>query len=124
MEIAADGANGSGIIAVRADEVQGVETDFGQTDFGQIDFGPPGLHTTAREPKRAHLRVPAFNHHQNSKRRPPEREEKNAFCGGRGKNSAKFWAVQGKGGPGGTEHDQTKTFTPTPTRETPHHETV
>ena len=37
--------------------------------------------------------------HQNSTRRHPEREEKNEFCGGR-KKRAKFWAVQGKGGPG------------------------
>ena len=51
--------------------------------------------------KRAHLRVPAFTkHHQNSTRRHPEREEKNEFCGGRGKKRAKFWVVQGKGGPG------------------------
>ena len=66
-------------------------------------------------------------HHQYSTRRPPEREKKNEFCGGRGKKRAKFWAVQGKGGPGkggpgkggpgkggpgGTEHDQTKTLKP------------
>ena len=31
-------------------------------------------------------------HHQNSTRRHPEREEKNEFCGGRGKKRAKFWA--------------------------------
>ena len=39
-------------------------------------------------------------HHQNSTRGPPEREEKNEICGWRGKKRAKFWAVQGKGGPG------------------------
>ena len=33
-------------------------------------------------------------------------------------------AVLGKGGSGCKEHDQTKTLKPTPTRETPHHETV
>ena len=82
--------------------------------------GPPGFHTTAREPKRAHFRALALQkHHQNSTRRPPEREEKNEFCGGRGEKRAKFWAVPGKGGPGkggpgkgGPEHDQTKTLNP------------
>ena len=34
----------------------------------------------------------------NSTSKHPEREEKNEFCGGRGKKRAKFWAVQGKGG--------------------------
>ena len=63
--------------------------------------GPPGFHTTAREPKRAPLRVPAFNHHQNSMRRPPERQEKNEFSGGRGKKKErKFGRSWGKGGPG------------------------
>ena len=33
-------------------------------------------------------------------------------------------AVPEKGGPGCTEHDETKTLKPTPTRETPLHETV
>ena len=36
-------------------------------------------------------------HHQNSTRRPPEREEKNEFCGGRGKKSAKFSAPHPSG---------------------------
>ena len=50
-------------------------------------------------------------HHQNSTRRHPEREEKNEFCGGRGKKKSDILggpgegrsrgrAVQGKGGPG------------------------
>ena len=60
---------------------------------------PPGLHTTTREPKRA-LEGPGLQkHNQNSTRRPPEREEKNEFCGGRGKKRAKFWAVRRRGGP-------------------------
>ena len=107
-------------------------------------------------------------HHQNSTRRHPEREEKNKFCGGRGKKRANFWAVQGKGcpaeggpgkggpgkggpgkggpgkggpgkggprkggpgravgkgGSGGTEHDQTKTLKPSHgNRETNTHAT-
>ena len=35
--------------------------------------------------KRAHLSARRFKHHQNSTRRPPERKEKNEFCGGTGK---------------------------------------
>ena len=36
--------------------------------------------------ERAHLSAPGIQkHHQNSTRRDPEREEKNEFCGGRGK---------------------------------------
>ena len=36
-------------------------------------------------------------HHQNSTGRHPEREEKNEFCGGRGKKSAKLWAPHTSG---------------------------
>ena len=97
---------------------------------------PPGFHTTTREPKRAHLRVPALQ------KTPPKFHEKTPREGRierilrrEREKRAKFWAVQGKGGPGwegrsgegrsrGTEHDQTKTLKPTHTRETPHHETV
>ena len=46
-------------------------------------LGSPNVHIGA--PRR-------FKHHQNSTRRPPEREEKNKFCGWTGKNSAKFRA--------------------------------
>ena len=58
--------------------------------------GPPGFHTTAREPKRAHLRVPVFKNTTKIQRRGPTREgEKNENCGGRGKKKrAKFWAVR------------------------------
>ena len=105
-----------------------------------------GFHTTTQEPKRAQLRVPAFKNTTKIAREDPEREEKNEFCGGRGKKERNFgrsrgravlgWAVRGrvvrrKIGPGegrsgsrGTKHDQTKTLKPTPTRETPLHETV
>ena len=51
--------------------------------------GPPGLaHDSPRTPNvhiSGHLR---FKHHQNSTRKPPEREEKNQ----KGRKSAKFWA--------------------------------
>ena len=74
--------------------------------------GPPGFHTTTREPKRAHLSAPVFkNHHQNSTRRHPEREEKKEISGGRenkkseilggpGEGRSRGRAVQEKGGPG------------------------
>ena len=39
-------------------------------------------------------------HHQNSTRRHPEREEKNEFCGGRGKKKSKILGGPGEGGPG------------------------
>ena len=52
---------------------------------------PPGLHTTARELQTCTFERPgASKHHQNSTRRHPEREEKNEFCGGRGKNARNF----------------------------------
>ena len=57
--------------------------------------GPPGFHTTAREPKRAHLRVPVFKNTTKIQRKGSTREgEKNKNCGGRGKKRAKFWAVR------------------------------
>ena len=57
-----------------------------------------GFTRQPREPKRAHLRVPGLQkkHHQNSTRRPQEREKKKENGCGRGKNS-KFWAVRRKG---------------------------
>ena len=65
-----------------------------------------------------------FKHHQNSTRRPPEREErilrrerekKERNLGGSGEGLGR--AVR-EGWSGGTEHDQTKTLKPTPTHET------
>ena len=38
--------------------------------------GPPGFHTTAREPKRAHLRVPAFKNTTKIQRENPQRGKK------------------------------------------------
>ncbi len=80
---------------------------------------PPGFHTTAREPKRAHFRVPAFkNTTKNSTRRHPERQKKNVM-GGRLVKSAKFWAVRGgegpvEGGPGESKPTTTTTTTNKP----------
>ena len=56
------------------------------------------FHTTTREPKRAHLRVPAFKNTTKIPREdPPEREEKNEFPAGERKKSAKFWAPNPSG---------------------------
>ena len=55
---------------------------------------PSGFHTTARNLKRTHLRVPALQkHHQNSTRRPPREGIQKEHCGRRGKKT-KFWAVR------------------------------
>ena len=76
---------------------------------------------------------PASKHHQNSTKGPPEREEKNEFCGGRGKKKSEILggpgegrssrrAVLGKGGPRGhrTRHHETVKPTPTYTHTTHH----
>ena len=57
---------------------------------------PPGFHTTVREPKRAHLRVPAFE--------PPkfkektEREKKNEIAAGEGEKKSKMLGGPSEGG--------------------------
>ena len=63
-----------------------------------LDFlrKPPGFHTTARGPKRAQLHR-RFKHHQNSTRRPPERErekEKERKWRWEREKRAKIWAVR------------------------------
>ena len=89
---------------------------------------PPGFHTTAREPKRAHFRVPAFKNTTNIQREDTQRGKKRMnFAAGEGKKRAKFWAVQRKGGPGegrsregrSQEGRSNQTLKPTPTHETP-----
>ena len=64
---------------------------------------PPGFHTTAREPKHAHLRsrpsITPPNFHETT----PKRGRKNENCGGRVKKRAKFWAVRSGGGGGPAE---------------------
>ena len=53
--------------------------------------GPPGFHTTAREPKRAHLRVLVFTTTPKIQRKGPTREgEKNKNCGRRGKKKSEI----------------------------------
>ena len=61
----------------------------------------PGIHTTAREPKRAHLRVPAFKNNTKKQREDPEeRKTKWKIVAGVGKKRVKFWAVPAEGGSG------------------------
>ena len=61
---------------------------------------PPEFDTTTRELQTCTFEGPSLQeHHQNSTRRHPEREEKNEFCGGRGKTKTKFWAVRGRAVP-------------------------
>ena len=61
---------------------------------------PPGLHTTAQEPKQAHFTSPAVQkHHQNSTRRHPERHKKSEMVAGEGKKSANFLAPTISGRP-------------------------
>ena len=62
--------------------------------------GPPGFHTTAHEPKRAHLRVPVFKNTTKIQRKsPPERGEKNKNCGGRGKKKSEILGGPAEGCP-------------------------
>ena len=56
-------------------------------------LGRRGFTRQSENSKRAHLRVPAFSHHQNSTRRHPREGRKNESCGWRGKKRAKCWAV-------------------------------
>ena len=63
-----------------------------------VVFGSAGT-LKPENSKRAHLRVPALSeHHQNSTRRP--QRERVRFPTGEGTESAKFWAVQRRGGLG------------------------
>ena len=62
--------------------------------------GPPGFHTTTREPKRAHLRVPVFKNTTKIQRKRPTREgEKNQNCGGRGKKKSEILGGPAEEGP-------------------------
>ena len=78
----------------------------------------PGFHTTAREPKRVHLRVPAFKNTTKIQREDTQRGKKRTnFAAGEGKKErncgrSRGREVQRKGGPN-------QTLKPTPTHETP-----
>ena len=59
-----------------------------------------GFHTTAREPKRGHFRVPAFKkHHQNSTKGPQERERRMKTVAGEGKKKSEILGSPAEGCP-------------------------
>ena len=69
--------------------------------------GPPGFHTTTREPKRAHLRVPAFKNTTKIQREHTQRGKKRTnFAAGEGKKKSEILGgpgegrSRGEGGPG------------------------
>ena len=60
--------------------------------------GPPGFHTTTREPKRPHFKVPVFkNTTKIPRKRPNKREKRMKTVAGGVKKSAKFWAPHPSG---------------------------
>ena len=61
---------------------------------------PPGFHTTAREPKRAHFRAPALQKPTKIPRKDPqEREERMKIVAGREKKARNCWAPHPSGAP-------------------------
>ena len=63
--------------------------------------GPPGFHTTAREPKRAHFRVPAFKTPPKFNEKTPRETQKERNGGGRGKKKSEILGGPAEGGSGG-----------------------
>ena len=62
--------------------------------------GPPGFHTTAREPKRAHFRVPALRNTTKIPREDPQRGKKRTKMGsGRGKKKREISGGPAEGCP-------------------------
>ena len=91
---------------------------------------PPGFHTTGREPKRAHLRVPAFKNTIKIQREDTQRETKRAKVGaGEGKQKRNFgrsgvgWSSTRRSGAGGSGETGgtggSKITTPAPNTEHP-----
>ena len=67
---------------------------------GPVWWGRRGF-TRQSESPHVHISGPRrFKHHQNSTRKPPEREEKNEFCGGREKKKSEILGGPAEGGPG------------------------
>ena len=61
--------------------------------------GPPGFHTTAREPKRAHFRVPAFKTPPKFNEKTPRETQKQRNGGGKGKKKSEIMGGPAEGGP-------------------------
>ena len=63
--------------------------------------GPPGFHTTVREAKRAHLRVPVFKNTTKIQREDTHRVKKRTnFAAGEGKKERNFGRSRGRAVPG------------------------
>ena len=61
--------------------------------------GPPGFHTTARDPKRAHFRVPAFKTPPKFNEKTPRETQKERNGGGKGKKKSEILGGPAEGGP-------------------------
>ena len=100
-----------------------IPNSFKSTPQIQQDMIYRGFSRQPENSKRAHMRVPALQkHHQNSTRRPPEREKRSKMGAGEGKESAKFWAVRRRRGPakGGGPEEEGPADTRTRTNNTTH----
>ena len=99
---------------------------------------PPGFHTTTREPKRAHLRVPAIKKNTTKIQREDTQrgkkrtnfavgEGKNEILGGPGEGRSRGRAVQGRAVPGRAVPGravETNTHTKYPATQTTHNNTT
>ncbi len=83
--------------------------------------GPPGFHTTTREPKRAHLRVPVFKNTTKFNEKDQQEREKRKNCGGRVRKKWEILGGPAEGGPaeGGSGREALNT----PTTHTAHNNT-
>ena len=80
---------------------------------------PPGFHTTTREPKRAHFRVPVFKNTTKIQREDTQRETiRSKMGGGREKNKSEVLGGPAEGGPGKSK-PTTTTTTPNPEQVRP-----
>ena len=66
---------------------------------GPVWWGLWGFHTTAREPKCAHFRVPGFQTHQQNSTKGPQERKKNENCGGRREKKSEILGGPAEGCP-------------------------
>ena len=96
---------------------------------GQAALGPPRLHTTAREPNRAHFRVLALKNTTKFQRKDhQERKERMKIMVGEGKKKARNFGRSGGRGSGGggrpgSTHENLNSTTTTQHTNTPQHTT-
>ena len=77
--------------------------------------GRRGSHTTAREPKRTHFRVPAFKTPPKFHEETPRETQKERNGGGKGKKKSEILGGPAEGGPGKSKPATTTTTTTTTT---------